>query len=615
MRPWAGSWRRRWPGVLAASVVALGFAALIVGFSDATQPLRERLFDMMIGARAEPPSGRVWVVEIGVANEDGTPWGRGDLARLITTLAALKPAVIGLDIVLSQSCEPSARNSALTKAISQGPVVTGFLVPGPMGISQAAEAPLAVMEDAPAWDAKGAEAACGVFQTAATGTALVSLPGGPDGRVRVAPAAVFVAGKPFPGMAVELARRGQNWPPAILGKGDPGWLRLGEQTIPLDALGQFRFVPTPPADRAAQTIAADKVLAGDLFAIPQDAVILIGSALPESGGLRPSRASPLHPSVHLQADAVEGLMAGRSFARIGAAPSIEAGVVLVAGLAVVLLALALQPLGAAFAAVGVALGWVAFAFGSAVWGDRLYDPLLPGMGILGAAAAALLVEAAASRRAERNLSARMRQHLPGAVVDRVTDGSAPLHLAGEMREITALFTDIEGFSDLTRQMSPQALVALLDDYFTGITRIIADHGGMVDKIVGDAVHAFFNAPVDQPDHVDKAISAARAIRDFAADFTARVQAISFGRTRIGVETGQALLGDVGHGGRIDYTAHGDVVNMAARLQEASKTLGITVLIGPRASAQTSLPVTAAGEVELRSFGRVQVSTLPVSSGS
>jgi adenylate cyclase len=72
---------------------------------------------------------------------------------------------------------------------------------------------------------------------------------------------------------------------------------------------------------------------------------------------------------------------------------------------------------------------------------------------------------------------------------------------------------------------------------------------------------------------------------------------------------------VGHGGRIDYTAHGDAVNMAARLQEASKTLGITVLIGPRASAQTSLPVTAAGEVELRSFGRVQVSTLPVSSGS
>jgi adenylate cyclase len=307
------------------------------------------------------------------------------------------------------------------------------------------------------------------------------------------------------------------------------------------------------------------------------------------------------------------LMAGRSFARVDLAPRIEAAVVVLAGLAAVMLALALPPLGGALAAVGVAMSWVAFSFGAAIWGDRLYDPLLPSLGILGAATATLLVEAAASKRAERNLSRRMRQHLPGSVVDRVTDGSAPLHLAGEMREITALFTDIEGFSDLTRKISPQVLVALLDDYFTGVTQIIADRGGMVDKIVGDAVHAFFNAPVDQPDHVDKAISAAAAIRDFAARFAARSSDVPFGRTRIGVETGPALLGDVGQGGRTDYTAHGDVVNLAARLQEASKTLGITVLIGPRASGETSLELAAAGEVELRSFGRVKVSTLPESS--
>ena len=612
MTAWTGTWRRRWPGFLAALMVALGIASCILAFRGTTQPLRERLFDMMIGARAMPTSGRVWVVEVGTVNENGASWSRNDLARLIAALAALDPAVIGLDIVLSQSCAPSVANTALAKAIAAGPVVTGFLVPGPTDVAPPAEASLAVMQNAPAWDAAGAEAACPAFQATSAGVALVSLQGGQDGRVRVAPAAVFVAGKPYPGMAVELARLGQGWPPAILGAGNPGWLRLGQTTIPLDALGQFRFVPTTPAARAAQTVAADRVLAGDLPAVPQNAVFLIGSALPESGGLRPSRASPLHPSVHLQADAVEDLMAGRSFARVVSAPWVEASVVILAGLFAVGLALALPPLGAALVAIGGALSWVGFSFGAAAWADRLFDPLLPSLGILGTAAAALLVEAAASRRAERNLSRRMRKHLPGAVVDRVTDGRAPLHLTGEMRQITALFTDIEGFSDLTRRMSPQALVALLDDYFTAITGIIADHGGMVDKIVGDAVHAFFNAPVDLPDHIDKAISAAAAIRDFATGFAARSTDIPFGRTRIGLETGPALLGDVGQGGRTDYTAHGDAVNMAARLQEASKTLGITVLIGPRASAETSLVVTAAGEVELRSFGRVQVSTLPAS---
>ena len=206
----------------------------------------------------------------------------------------------------------------------------------------------------------------------------------------------------------------------------------------------------------------------------------------------------------------------------------------------------------------------------------------------------------------------MRQHLPASVVDRLRDGTAPLRLPGELREITALFTDIEGFTDLTRRLPPQALVGLLDDYFTGLTRIIAARGGMVDKIVGDAVHAFFNAPTDQPDHVDQAIRAAGELRDFAAQFaqTKAAAAVGFGRTRIGVETGQALLGDVGRGGRTDYTAHGDAINMAARLQEASKSLGTTVLIGPRAAALTTTALSGPSAIDLRSFGLVQVSTLP-----
>ena len=611
MTPLRAAWRRRAPGIFAATAVAALMAAVILLAGKATEPLRERLFDGMIGARALSVSDKVWVVEIGAVNAAGEAWSRTDLAEVITLLAATKPAAIGLDIVLSQGCAPGPESDALVKAMATAPVLAGFVVPGPTGNIPRPQLPIAVMPNAPAWDAQGAETACPAFQAASKGAVLISLSGGRDGRIRTAPAVGFVAGQPFVGMAVQLARYAAGWPTPILGGGDPGWLRLGDVTIPLDQAGQFRFVPMAPSRRAGQTVAAAAILAGTMPKMPPGAVILIGSSLPEKGGLRASRATPLHPSVHLQADTVEQLLAGQPFSRSPTAPLTEAAVAVIGVIVTLMMVFRLPPVAAALAASLAAAVWACTAWATAVWGNHLLDPLLPAVAILGAATAALLAEARASRTAERNLSRRMRQHLPASVVDRVTDGTAPLRLLGEMREITALFTDIEGFSELTRRLPPQALVGLLDEYFTGLTRIIAARGGMVDKIVGDAVHAFFNAPVDQPDHVDQAIMAAGEIRDFSASFAQRAaaSAVGFGRTRIGVETGQALLGDVGQGGRTDYTAHGDVVNMAARLQEASKTLGTTVLIGPRATDVTTLALGEATEIDLRSFGQVRVSTL------
>lgn len=608
-----GAWHRRAPAVWAALAVAALMAMLILGAPNATEPLRERMFDAMIGARAGAVSNKVWVVEVGATNAAGAAWTRGDLAALITILGATKPAAIGLDIVLSQGCAPGRETDVLAAAMRATTVLTGFVVPGLPGNIPQPQLPIAAMQNAPAWDAAGAETACPAFQAASTGAVLISLSGGRDGRIRTAPAVGFVAGQPFAGMGVELARHAMGWPTPILGGGDAGWLRLGGVTFPLDEAGQFRFVPTPPGRRAGQTLAADALLAGNAPPIPMGSVILIGSALPEKGGLRASRATPLHPSVHLQADGVEQLLSGQPFARTAFALVIEAAVGLIGGIIAMLLVFRLPPVAAAISAVLAAMAWATATWALAVWGDQLLDPVLPALAIIGAATAALLAEARATRAAEGNLSRRMRQHLPASVVDRVTDGTAPLRLLGEMRDITALFTDIEGFSDLTRRLPPQALVDLLDDYFTGVTQIVAARGGMVDKIVGDAVHAFFNAPIDQPDHVDQAIRAAAEIRDFSGQFaqTTAAAAVGFGRTRIGVETGQALLGDVGRGGRTDYTAHGDAVNMAARLQEASKTLGTTVLIGPRAAELTTLVLGGATEIDLRSFGAVRVSTLRV----
>jgi adenylate cyclase len=173
------------------------------------------------------------------------------------------------------------------------------------------------------------------------------------------------------------------------------------------------------------------------------------------------------------------------------------------------------------------------------------------------------------------------------VVRRIVEQPALVKLTGERREVTSLFTDVEGFTALTHRADPEALVDALDHYFEGIAALVVEHGGMVDKIVGDAVHALFNVPLDLDDHPRRAVACAVAIRSWTASYRKlpASAAIGFGRTRIGIETGPAIVGDVGLRSKLDYTAYGDAVNAAARLEAANKELGSSICIGPVAAAR------------------------------
>jgi adenylate cyclase len=128
---------------------------------------------------------------------------------------------------------------------------------------------------------------------------------------------------------------------------------------------------------------------------------------------------------------------------------------------------------------------------------------------------------------------------------------------------------------------------VLDGYIEGVTTIVMANGGMVDKIVGDSVHALFNAPIDLPDHPRRAVDCAIEIRTWAATYQSRqeAKAIGLGRTRIGIETGLAIVGDIGIRSKLDYTAHGDAVNSAARLEAANKQFGSTICVGPVAMSR------------------------------
>jgi adenylate cyclase len=215
--------------------------------------------------------------------------------------------------------------------------------------------------------------------------------------------------------------------------------------------------------------------------------------------------------------------------------------------------------------------------------------------------AALLGSRAINRRRNKQERRLVGHRLAPAVVQRIFDQPAKRKGVGEQREITALFADIEGFCQTTRRADPIALITILDDYFEGMANIIVAHGGSIDKIVGDAVHVFFNASTDLEDHPKKAIECAIELSVWTREFRLRpkVTAIGFGRTRIGLETGPAIVRDVGIRAKLDYTAYGDAVNLAARLEQANKELGSSICIGPVAASRCD-------QSSLRPLGKINV---------
>jgi adenylate cyclase len=226
----------------------------------------------------------------------------------------------------------------------------------------------------------------------------------------------------------------------------------------------------------------------------------------------------------------------------------------------------------------------------------LADAALPLAGFLAALGAAALAAFVALRASRARLAARFAQSLPPALVARIAKEPGLLRIGGEKRPMSFVFTDIAGFTGLAERLGPQRLIALLDAYVAGGAEIVARHGGTLDKVVGDALHIMFGAPLPQPDHAARALACGEALARFGQDFAARHEAEGFGLTRVGIATGDAIVGDVGGGRVLDYTAHGDAVNLAARLEAANKIFG-TVLLADVATM-------AAAQVEWRRLARL-----------
>jgi adenylate cyclase len=193
----------------------------------------------------------------------------------------------------------------------------------------------------------------------------------------------------------------------------------------------------------------------------------------------------------------------------------------------------------------------------------------------------------------RRLALRMRGMVRGEVLVNFLEQAKHSGLEGEERDVTVLFADIRGFTSYSRTHSPRVTVRMLNDYLEVVVPIVEAHGGMIEKYIGDGVMALFGAPIDRPDHAERAVRAAvaivRRVHDLKTTWERKHYFPGF-KIGLGINTGSALLGMIGSRNRLDYTAISDAVNVAARIESANKQCGSEILISAETRNAVNLDV-------------------------
>ena len=199
----------------------------------------------------------------------------------------------------------------------------------------------------------------------------------------------------------------------------------------------------------------------------------------------------------------------------------------------------------------------------------------------------ILREARRRQAAAERAHALLSRYFSPNLAQRLASDSDSIDLGGQRQEIATLFTDIAGFTALVETLEPNVLGPLLNDYLIGMTDLVFAHDGTVAKIVGDALHVLFGAPGEQLDHATRAVECALALDEYSQSFRERwhKKGIALGITRIGGHAGPAIVGNFGGSRFFDYTAYGDTINIAARLEVANKQLGTRICVGATLAAR------------------------------
>jgi len=619
---------RAMPGIRRALAVwasGLSVLVLVLALPFAGQNLLDRLRNIAFDSyqRIEPrqqAGDAVAIVDIdeaSIAEIGQWPWPRDVMARIVDRLGDLGAAAIVFDIVFTDPDRTSParavadlrargaeislpenlsrldNDAILAEAFARNPVVAGF------ALGNASDAPLPPPRAGFAFGGADPKSYLPAFaggvtnldqlSAAAAGAGFFSFPTAHDGMVRRLPVVASAQDALYPALSVEALRVAQGAGSYAVrstnasgetGAGPAGMsaLRVGALELPVGPDAGFRVYHSGMPELA--WISAAELVGGDggpdLEAAVAGRIVLVGtSAL----GLRDLVATPLAgavPGVRVHAEIIDQILGQSFLGRPDWTLGAEIAGAGLAGLVVLVLVWStgaiLSSVGTLFILAGIAtVSWYAFSASQV-----LVDPILPGLAAVAVFSATVPVRLVMTDKEKRYIRGAFDRYLSPQLVSRLTDNPRALSLGGETRDITVLFSDIRGFTSLSEGLDPESLTTLLNDFLTPCTDVLLRSEATIDKYIGDAIMAMWNAPLDIEAHREKACLAAldmlRALDTLNAE-TGRDLKIG-----IGLNAGECCVGNLGSDQRFSYSAIGDNVNIAARVEGLTKHYGVSILV-------------------------------------
>lgn len=348
----------------------------------------------------------------------------------------------------------------------------------------------------------------------------------------------------------------------------------------------------------------DPAFAEEVAPLIKDKIVLIGSSSEGLKDLRSTPLQPFRPGVEIHANALEQIVQGKFLLRPDIARAAEAVYIVVAGLFFIIFA----PFVGVLISTALCVGVIVVSFLGAYYkytnDGLLLDPVYPGLAVLCIFVVSTILSYARAESMRRQIRQAFRMYVAPDVMRDLEKNPENLKLGGETREISVMFTDIRKFTQISEGLSPEQLIHLMNEFLTAMTDIVLQEHGTVDKYIGDAMMTFWNAPRDVPEHPACACRAALRMQGaleplnsaLAEEARAKGAAAVTLQTGIGIASGACAVGNMGSRQRFAYSALGDPVNLASRLEGLTKFYGVSIIVAHEIREQ--VPSFAALELDL-----------------
>ena len=645
--------------VLLATLVLSAVTALRAFDPAPVAQLRERSFDVYQHLQPRPyadfPVRVVDIDEASLARYGQWPWPRTLLAQFVQRLTDLGAAVIALDMVFPEPDRTSPASMAsqlgiadaaeadrvksllsqlpdhdqiFAQTIQQSPVVLGFAAvqrdngrrpPVKAGFAIAGAEPMQVV---PRFE--GAAISIDILDRAASGVGAMNLSGrDKSGVVRRVPLLFTDGNKLFPNLSAEALRVAQQQKSIVMrgtrasGEMDTGLpalvdLRIGQFRVPVTSAGEMwvYFDHDRPERYVSLMDVLDPAKEAEVRPKIDGQIVLVGTSAAGLLDIWPTPLGELVPGTSIHAQAIEQIISQIFLAR----PDWASGAEVVATVALgALLTALLLLLGAQYAALaaaliiaaGFALSWFAFCHGG-----FLLDPVYPSIGAIATYLAVVGLLYVTTDQEKKFVRRAFGQYVAPELLHKLEAAPQSMRLGGETKEITIMFMDVRDFTPISEGLSAVELVDFMNALLSALTDAIQSELGTIDKYIGDSIMAFWNAPLDIPEHTSRACHAALKMRAALAElnggdaFGFRDRGLQPVKIGIGLHAGEACIGNMGSQRRFNYTAMGDVVNTSARIESSCKAVGMDIVVSEQiARAVPGFAFLEAGAMPLKGKSR------------